>query len=133
MLGVTGTSGKTSVVWFGRQLAQIAGRRAASVGTLGVMRKDGDVETEYTGFTSPTALKLGPILQTLAGEKTEMALLEVSSHALVLGRVDAVRFRAAGLTNITQDHLDFHGSLAGYLPPSCVCSVRCCRRVVLRY
>ncbi|RYG62023.1 MAG: UDP-N-acetylmuramoyl-L-alanyl-D-glutamate--2,6-diaminopimelate ligase [Alphaproteobacteria bacterium] len=114
MLGVTGTSGKTSVVWFGRQLAQIAGRKAASVGTLGVMRRDADVETEYTGFTSPTALKLGPILDTLAQEKTDIGLLEVSSHALVLGRVDAVRFRAAGLTNITQDHLDFHGDLAGY-------------------
>lgn len=114
MLGVTGTSGKTSVVWFGRQLAQLAGRNAASVGTLGVMRKDADVETEYTGFTSPTALKMGPILSTLAQEKVDTCLLEVSSHALVLNRVDAVKFKAAGLTNITQDHLDFHGSLAEY-------------------
>ncbi|PZP40205.1 MAG: UDP-N-acetylmuramoyl-L-alanyl-D-glutamate--2,6-diaminopimelate ligase [Pseudomonas fluorescens] len=114
MLGVTGTSGKTSTVWFGRQLAQLAGRSAASVGTLGVMRTDADVETEYTGFTSPTALKLGPILDTLAKEKTDTCLLEVSSHALVLNRVDAVKFKAAGLTNITQDHLDFHGDLAGY-------------------
>lgn len=114
MLGVTGTSGKTSTVWFGRQLAQLSGKRAASVGTLGVMRQDSDVETEYTGFTSPTALKLGPILDTLAREKVETCLLEVSSHALVLDRVDAVKFKAAGLTNITQDHLDFHGDLAGY-------------------
>src|SRR5690606_12679163 len=80
----------------------------------GVMRKDSDVETEYTGFTSPTALKLGPILDTLAREKTDTCLLEVSSHALTLNRVDAVTFKAAGLTNITQDHLDFHGDLAGY-------------------
>lgn len=114
MLGVTGTSGKTSVVWFGRQLAQLVGRNAASVGTLGVMRKDEDVETEYTGFTSPTALKMGPILETLAKEKVDTCLLEVSSHALVLNRVDAAKFKAAGLTNITQDHLDFHGDLAGY-------------------
>jgi UDP-N-acetylmuramyl-tripeptide synthetase len=114
MLGVTGTSGKTSVVWFGRQLAQLSGTNAASVGTLGVMRTDADVETEYTGFTSPTALKTGPILQNLAREKVHTCLLEVSSHALVLNRVDAVRFKAAGLTNITQDHLDFHGNLADY-------------------
>lgn len=114
MLGVTGTSGKTSVVWFGRQLAQLSGINAASVGTLGVMRKDEDVETEYTGFTSPTALKMGPILQTLAQEKVKTCLLEVSSHALVLNRTDAVKFAAAGLTNITQDHLDFHGDLASY-------------------
>jgi len=102
------------VVWFGRQLAQLTGQAAASVGTLGVMRQDGDVETEYTGFTSPTALKLGPILETLAAENVRTCLLEVSSHALVLNRVDAVNFKAAGLTNITQDHLDFHGDLTAY-------------------
>lgn len=114
MLGVTGTSGKTSVAWFARQAAALAGRKSASVGTLGVMRKDDDADTEYTGFTSPTALKLHPILDTLAGEKVEICALEVSSHALVLNRADGVRFKAAGLTNITQDHLDFHGDLGAY-------------------
>lgn len=114
MLGVTGTSGKTSVAWFARQAAALAGHRSASVGTLGVMRKDDDADTEYTGFTSPTALKLHPILDTLAGEKVEVCALEVSSHALVLNRADGVRFKAAGLTNITQDHLDFHEDLAAY-------------------
>ena len=53
-------------------------------------------------------------METLSQEKTDTCLLEVSSHALVLNRVDAVEFKAAGLTNITQDHLDFHGDLAGY-------------------
>lgn len=114
MVGVTGTSGKTSVAWFVRQAAALVGHKSASVGTLGVMRKDSDVDTEYTGFTSPTALKLHPILDTLAGEKVELCALEVSSHALVLNRADGVRFKAAGLTNITQDHLDFHESLDDY-------------------
>jgi UDP-N-acetylmuramoyl-L-alanyl-D-glutamate--2,6-diaminopimelate ligase len=114
MLGVTGTSGKTSVAWFGRQMAAMAGRKSASVGTLGVMRADGDTDAEYTGFTSPTALKLHPILDTLAGEGIDTCLLEISSHALVLNRADGVKLSAAGLTNITQDHLDFHKSLDDY-------------------
>lgn len=114
MLGVTGTSGKTSVAWFGRQVAAMCGRKAASVGTLGVMRTDTDADEEYTGFTSPTALKVHPILDTLAGEGINTCVMEVSSHALVLNRADGVRFAAAGLTNITQDHLDFHKDLGAY-------------------
>jgi UDP-N-acetylmuramoyl-L-alanyl-D-glutamate--2,6-diaminopimelate ligase len=114
MLGVTGTAGKTSVAWFVRQLATACGKKAASVGTLGVMRTDADVETEYTGFTSPTALKLHPILQELAGEGVQVASLEISSHALELRRTEGVKLAAAGITNMTQDHLDFHGSLEAY-------------------
>lgn len=114
MLGVTGTSGKTSVAWFGRQLAGLCGKKAASVGTLGVMRKDTDVETEYTGFTSPTALKLHPILSTLAREGVTHCTFEVSSHALDMRRADGVTFAAAGLINITQDHIDYHKTLEAY-------------------
>lgn len=114
MLGVTGTSGKTSVAWFGRQLAGLCGYTSASVGTLGVMRSDDDMDEDYTGFTSPTALKLHPILDTLAGEGVSHCLLEISSHALALNRCDGVKLKAAGLTNITQDHLDFHGTHEAY-------------------
>lgn len=114
MLGVTGTSGKTSVAWFVRQLAAACGHKAASVGTLGVMRSDTDADEDYTGFTSPTALKLHPILDRLVAEGVTHTSLEVSSHALVLQRVEGVRFAAAGITNMTQDHLDFHGTLEAY-------------------
>lgn len=78
------------------------------------MRTDADVETEYTGFTSPTALKLHPILQELAGEGVQIASLEISSHALELRRTEGVKLAAAGITNMTQDHLDFHGSMEAY-------------------
>ncbi|HEX2859366.1 MAG TPA: UDP-N-acetylmuramoyl-L-alanyl-D-glutamate--2,6-diaminopimelate ligase [Alphaproteobacteria bacterium] len=112
MLGVTGTSGKTSVAWFAQQLAAACKVNAASVGTLGVVRNS--VVEEYTGYTSPSALQLHPRLQKLAEEKVQVCALEVSSHALDLRRVEGVNFAAAGLTNITQDHLDFHGTLEAY-------------------
>lgn len=113
MLGVTGTSGKTSVAWFGRQLASAVGKKAASIGTLGVMRHDNDWD-EYTGYTSPSALKLHPILDRLAAEKISHCVMEVSSHALDLRRVEGVKFAAAGITNVTQDHLDYHHSWEAY-------------------
>lgn len=114
LVGVTGTSGKTSVAWFARQLAARAGVPSASIGTLGVMRTDTDFDEEYTGFTSPTALKLHPILQQLAGEGRAFCAMEISSHALALRRAEGVTLTAAGYTNFSQDHLDFHGSLAEY-------------------
>ena len=114
LLGVTGTSGKTSVAWFVRQLAQLAGYKSASVGTLGVMRSDTDFDEEYTGFTSPNALKLHPILDGLAAEGVDVCAMEISSHALALRRADAVTLCAAGYTNFSQDHLDFHRSLDEY-------------------
>lgn len=112
MLGVTGTSGKTSVAWFGQQLARRIGCNAASIGTLGIVRND--VVEEYTGYTSPTALQVHPLLDRLAGEGVDTAFMEVSSHALELRRSEGIRWAAAGLTNMTQDHLDFHGSLEEY-------------------
>ncbi len=114
MLGVTATSGKTSVVWLARQLAAAVGLRAASVGTFGVMTSDVMDEADYNGFTSPTALQAHPLLADLAARGVTHCAMEVSSHALALHRLDGVRFAAAGLTNITQDHLDFHGDLPNY-------------------
>ncbi|MCA3244542.1 MAG: UDP-N-acetylmuramoyl-L-alanyl-D-glutamate--2,6-diaminopimelate ligase [Alphaproteobacteria bacterium] len=114
LVGVTGTSGKTSVAWFARQLAARAGVASASIGTLGVMRTDSDFDEEYTGFTSPTALKLHPILQQLAQEGRTFCAMEISSHALALRRAEGVMLTTAGYTNFSQDHLDFHGSLAEY-------------------
>lgn len=112
VMGVTGTSGKTSVAWFVRQLARLCGLEAASIGTLGVMRADGD--DAYTGYTSPTALKTHELLDGLAKDGVSHAVMEVSSHALALNRMDGVRFSAVGITNIAQDHLDFHGDLGAY-------------------
>lgn len=112
MLGVTGTSGKTSVAWFCQALGVACNLNAASLGTLGTVRNNA-VE-DYSGYTSPTALKLHPMLQALEADGTTHACMEVSSHALALHRADGVRFTAAGLTNVTQDHFDFHGDYDNY-------------------
>ncbi|MFZ2587900.1 MAG: UDP-N-acetylmuramoyl-L-alanyl-D-glutamate--2,6-diaminopimelate ligase [Alphaproteobacteria bacterium] len=124
MMGVTGTSGKTSVAWFGQAMMAGMGLNAASVGTLGTVRNSEVVD--YSGYTSPSALKLHPMLQDLAEDgptspdglrrsgAVNHCVMEVSSHALALGRADGVRFAAAGITNVTQDHFDFHGDYAHY-------------------
>lgn len=112
MLGVTGTSGKTSVAWFGQQLAAAAGVNAASVGTLGVVRNSEVLE--YTGYTSPSALQLHPRLQALAEDGVDTCVMEVSSHAAALRRADGVRWEAMGWGNFDRDHLDFHGSVEAY-------------------
>jgi UDP-N-acetylmuramoyl-L-alanyl-D-glutamate--2,6-diaminopimelate ligase len=114
LVGVTGTSGKTSVAWFARQLAALCGEKSASIGTLGVMRIDDDFDEDYTGFTSPTALKFHPILQQLHTEGRNFCAMEISSHALALRRADGAELTAAGYTNFSQDHLDFHGNLEEY-------------------
>lgn len=113
VLGVTGTSGKTSVAWFGQQMLAAAGYNGASVGTLGTVRASEVVG--YSGYTSPSALKMHPLLQDLADDGVTHAVCEVSSHALALSRMDGVRFAAAGITNVTQDHFDFHGNFDTYM------------------
>ncbi len=112
IVAVTGTNGKTSVAWYYQQICQAAGHKAASIGTLGVY-VDGE-KIKETGFTSPTPLKLHEILDNLAANGVTHVCLEASSHALALHRLDGVTITAAALTNITQDHLDFHGTMAAY-------------------
>ncbi len=111
LVGVTGTNGKTSVAWFYRQLAASCGKKCGSIGTLGVYNDK--QETTQTGYTTPTAPTLHQTLQTLSKTCTHTAI-EVGSHALALHRADGLRFTAAALTNITQDHLDFHGTMEAY-------------------
>lgn len=112
-VGVTGTNGKTSVAWFYRQLALACKNSCASIGTLGVYSAK-NKEPAYTGYTTPTAPILHEKLEKLAAQNISHCAIEVGSHALALHRADGVRFKAAALTNITQDHLDFHGSMEHY-------------------
>ncbi len=111
LVGVTGTNGKTTATWLFAQLMQSAGRRAAVLGTLGV----GPVDAPRSlGFTTPEAEVLSAELRGLADEGFDVVAMEVSSHALATGRVDGLRFSACGFTNLTRDHLDFHGSMEAY-------------------
>lgn len=111
VVAVTGTNGKTSTAEFLRQFYAASGRRAASLGTLGVVapsRAGGD------GLTTPDPVALAETLAALAREGVEAAAIEASSHGLDQYRLDGVRLAAAGFSNLTRDHLDYHGGMAAY-------------------
>ncbi|HEX2117808.1 MAG TPA: UDP-N-acetylmuramoyl-L-alanyl-D-glutamate--2,6-diaminopimelate ligase, partial [Acidimicrobiales bacterium] len=102
VVGVTGTNGKTTTTHFLRAVLEADGRQAAVIGTLSGVR------------TTPAAPELQSHLAELAGEGFQAVAMEVSSHALVQYRVDGVRFAVAVFTNLSQDHLDFHGTMEEY-------------------
>jgi UDP-N-acetylmuramoyl-L-alanyl-D-glutamate--2,6-diaminopimelate ligase len=111
MVGVTGTNGKTSTVQLLAQALSLLGHRAASLGTLGAGLHGQLREGERT---TPDAIS---VQETLAGFRDADAshvAMEVSSHALEQGRVNAVDFEVAAFTNLTRDHLDYHGSMEAY-------------------
>jgi UDP-N-acetylmuramoyl-L-alanyl-D-glutamate--2,6-diaminopimelate ligase len=109
---VTGTSGKTSVAAFTRQIWAALGHAAASIGTIGVVAPKREV---YGSLTTPDPIALHRTLDELAGEGVTHLAIEASSHGLDQHRLDGVRVAAAGFTNITRDHLDYHPTIAAYL------------------
>ena len=108
---VTGTSGKTSVVSFTRQIWSALGCRSASIGTLGVAAPDGET---YGSLTTPDPVALHRSLDALAGDGVTHLAIEASSHGLDQCRLDGLRIAAAGFTNITRDHLDYHPTFEDY-------------------
>jgi UDP-N-acetylmuramoyl-L-alanyl-D-glutamate--2,6-diaminopimelate ligase len=108
---VTGTNGKTSTAAFTRQIWAAAGHRAASIGTLGVEGPDGLLPGS---MTTPDPVALHGLLADLAGDRIDHAVMEASSHGLDQYRLDGVRITAAAFTNLTQDHLDYHGTMQAY-------------------
>jgi UDP-N-acetylmuramoyl-L-alanyl-D-glutamate--2,6-diaminopimelate ligase len=109
---VTGTSGKTSVVAFTRQIWTALGHRAASIGTVGVVSPRGEV---YGSLTTPDPVALHRSIDQLAGDGVTHLAIEASSHGLDQYRLDGLRIAAAGFTNITRDHLDYHPNFQDYL------------------
>ena len=109
---VTGTSGKTSVVAFTRQIWAALGARAASIGTVGLVTPTREV---YGSLTTPDPVALHRSLDALAGEGVTHLAMEASSHGLDQHRLDGVRIAAGGFTNLSRDHLDYHPSLEAYL------------------
>jgi len=109
---VTGTNGKTSVASFLRQIWAYQGRKAASLGTLGVHSPSGHVSL---GHTTPDPVMLHAQLARLKREGVEYLALEASSHGLDQFRLDGVQISAGAFTNITRDHLDYHATFAEYL------------------
>ena len=109
---VTGTSGKTSVAAFTRQIWAALGLQAASIGTVGVVSPK--TET-YGSLTTPDPVELHRTLDALAGEGVTHLALEASSHGLDQHRLDGVRIAAGAFTNLSRDHLDYHPTLEAYL------------------
>lgn len=110
-VGVTGTNGKTSTVQLLAQAWTLRGQTAGTVGTLGSGVYPKIVPT---GFTTPLVLRMHALLAELRDEGASAVAMEVSSHALDQGRVDGVHFDVAVFTNLTRDHLDYHGDMARY-------------------
>ena len=110
MVAVTGTNGKTSVATFTRQIWQALGHAAINLGTTGV---EGDWAAP-AGQTTPEPITLHRLLAEAAGAGITHAAMEASSHGLDQRRLDGVRLTAAGFTNLTQDHLDYHGTMEAY-------------------
>jgi UDP-N-acetylmuramoyl-L-alanyl-D-glutamate--2,6-diaminopimelate ligase len=108
---VTGTSGKTSVAAFTRQIWTALGHRAASIGTIGVVAPSGET---YGSLTTPDPVELHRSIDELAGEGVTHLAIEASSHGLDQNRLDGLHIAAAGFTNITRDHLDYHPSFEAY-------------------
>jgi UDP-N-acetylmuramoyl-L-alanyl-D-glutamate--2,6-diaminopimelate ligase len=111
VVGITGTNGKTTTAYLLRSIFEAAGRRCGLMGT--VVYSVGDEDREATR-TTPEAPDVQRMLRRMVDNGCAAAVMEVSSHALALRRVDGTRFAAAVFSNLTRDHLDFHGDMESY-------------------
>ena len=109
--GITGTSGKTTTTYMVESGLRAAGRVAGLIGTIGIRVDGADVPGT---LTTPEAPALQAMLAAMAENGVDTVVMEVSSHALTLGRVDGTRFAVGGFTNLSRDHLDFHPTMADY-------------------
>jgi UDP-N-acetylmuramoyl-L-alanyl-D-glutamate--2,6-diaminopimelate ligase len=109
---ITGTSGKSSVAAFTRQIWLALGHRAASLGTLGLVAPSGEV---YGSLTTPDPISLHRTLAELARDGVTHLAFEASSHGLDQHRLDGVRLSVGAFTNLSRDHLDYHADMAAYL------------------
>ncbi len=114
-VAITGTDGKTSTADFVRQLAQLSGLDAASLGTLGLRSEHAELNEKFPAMnTSPEPILLHQTLQALHEAGVRVTAIEASSHGLDQKRNDCVKFAAAAFTNLTRDHLDYHKTVDGY-------------------
>lgn len=116
MVGVTGTNGKTTTTHMIRHILKAQGFKVGVIGTVHIMIGDMSYPIHNT---TPDVVDLQHILHQMVQENMEYCVMEVSSHALALGRVSGVEFDTAVFTNLTQDHLDFHKTFENYLAAKC--------------
>lgn len=111
VVGVTGTNGKTTVTYMLESIASVAGKAAGRIGTIGARSAGRDVPLERT---TPEASDLQRLLAGMVVDGVSLVAMEVSSHAMQLGRVAGILFSVAAFTNLSVDHLDFHADLDEY-------------------
>src|SRR6201996_9014112 len=111
VIGVTGTSGKTTTTYLIEAGLRSAGRTVGLIGTVGLRINGVDIPS---ALTTPEAPALQALLAVMAERGVDTVVMEVSSHALTLGRVDGVHFAVGGFTNLSRDHLDFHPTMEDY-------------------
>ena len=121
LVGVTGTNGKTSTTYLVESILQAAGRNVGVVGTVEVRYAQ---ERHRAINTTPESLELQRLLRAMRTQGVDAVAMEVSSHGLALGRVDGCRFTVGAITNLTQDHLDFHGTMEAYRDAKALLFVR---------
>lgn len=111
IIGVTGTNGKTTTAYLVKALLDQAGFTTGVIGTIGNIIKDEHLPAERT---TPESLELNQLFNKMVSSRVDYAVMEVSSHSLKLHRVDGICYEVGIFTNLTQDHLDFHGSFEDY-------------------
>jgi UDP-N-acetylmuramoyl-L-alanyl-D-glutamate--2,6-diaminopimelate ligase len=112
LVGVTGTNGKTTIIHLLEKIAESAGKKVGLIGTLGTKIAGRQIPGKRT---TPEACEIQRLLAEMREEKVSLVAMEVSSHALDFGRVQGCEFDSAIFTNLTQDHLDYHKTMAEYL------------------
>lgn len=112
MIGITGTNGKTTTSYLMQSILRSSGKKVGLIGTLGARINDEPIETEHT---TPESADLQRVLAMMVDQGVDAVAMEVSSHGLAQGRTSFCEFDCGVFTNLTQDHLDFHGTMDDYL------------------
>ena len=128
MIGVTGTNGKTSTTWLLKQLLErVTGKKAGLVGTMANYIGQEELATDRT---TPESIELQALFARMVDAGCAYAVMEVSSHALMLDRVAGIQFDVAAFSNLTQDHLDFHETMEAYCDAKAILFTQCNKAVV---
>ncbi len=127
MIGITGTGGKTSVAFLIKEIFEYAGKKCGLLGT--VVNLVGDTEYE-SSLTTPDPFEMQALLRKMADENCEYCVMEVSSQALSQHRVAPIEFEIGVFTNLTQDHLDYHGTMENYRKAKHMLFEKC-RKVII--
>ncbi len=127
LIGITGTNGKTSITYMLKHILERCGHKTGLIGTVQNMIGDEVIESH---FTTPDTFELHELFGKMADAGCEFCVMEVSSFGLEQGRVAGLHFDTACFTNLTQDHLDTHGTMENYFAAKCLLFERCDRAVI---